>query len=71
MAEPVSYTHLDVYKRQGIGKSCGRNIIAVITNMDEPLGRNVGNALEVIEAVDVLRGNGDRSLREDVYKRQE
>ena len=48
----------------GIGKSCGRNIIAVITNMDEPLGRNVGNALEVIEAVDVLRGNGDKSLRE-------
>lgn len=32
--------------------------------MDEPLGRNVGNALEVIEAVDVLRGNGDKSLRE-------
>lgn len=48
----------------GIGKSCGRNIIAVITNMDEPLGRNVGNALEIIEAVDVLRGNGDKSLRE-------
>lgn len=48
----------------GIGKSCGRNIIAVITNMDEPLGRNVGNALEVIEAVDVLHGNGDKSLRE-------
>lgn len=48
----------------GIGKSCGRNIIAVITNMDEPLGRNVGNALEVIEAVDVLRGNGDKNLRE-------
>ena len=48
----------------GIGKSCGRSIIAVITNMDEPLGRNVGNALEVIEAVDVLRGNGDKDLRE-------
>ncbi|MCI5796397.1 MAG: thymidine phosphorylase [Ruminococcus sp.] len=47
-----------------IGKRCGRNIMAVITNMDEPLGRNIGNALEVIEAVDVLRGGGDKDLRE-------
>ena len=38
--------------------------MAVITNMDEPLGRNIGNALEVIEAVDVLRGGGDKDLHE-------
>ena len=37
-----------------IGRRCGRNIAAVLTNMDVPLGRAVGNALEVMEAVDVL-----------------
>ena len=30
-----------------IGKKCGRNMAAVITNMDIPLGSNVGNALEI------------------------
>lgn len=41
-----------------IGKSLNRNTIAVITNMDQPLGREVGNSNEIVEALKVLRGNG-------------
>lgn len=47
-----------------IGKLCGRNITAVISNMDYPLGKNIGNALEVKEAVEVLKGKGDKELTE-------
>ena len=47
-----------------IGKKCGRNIAAVITNMDIPLGSNVGNALEIKEVVDILNNKGDFQLRE-------
>lgn len=39
-----------------IGKACGRNMSALITDMDRPLGCAVGNTLEVIEALEVLRG---------------
>lgn len=46
-----------------IGKNCGRNISAVITNMDIPLGRNIGNALEVKEAIDILNGKGPEDLK--------
>ncbi len=38
-----------------IGKKCSRNMAAVITNMDIPLGKNVGNALEVMEAAELLK----------------
>lgn len=47
-----------------IGNNCGRNTSAVITNMEGPLGFNIGNALEVKEAIDVLNNNGAEDLRE-------
>lgn len=47
-----------------IGKKCDRNMAAVITNMDIPLGSNVGNALEIKEVVDILNNKGDEKLRE-------
>ncbi|MBO4423039.1 MAG: thymidine phosphorylase [Clostridia bacterium] len=47
-----------------IGKGCGRNVTAVLTNMDIPLGSSVGNALEVKEAIRVLKGEQNDELTE-------
>lgn len=47
-----------------IGSAAGRNTVALITDMDTPLGHNIGNSLEVIEAVEVLRGKGPADLLE-------
>ncbi|MGB9857275.1 MAG: pyrimidine-nucleoside phosphorylase [Dictyoglomaceae bacterium] len=47
-----------------IGKKLNKKISAVISNMDEPLGNMVGNSLEVIEAIETLKGNGPQDLRE-------
>lgn len=47
-----------------IGKAHGRNTAAVISNMDRPLGHAIGNASEVCEAMEVLRGAGPDDLRE-------
>lgn len=47
-----------------IGKGAGRKIVALLTEMDRPLGLNIGNALEVIEAVDVLKGGGPSDLKD-------
>jgi pyrimidine-nucleoside phosphorylase/thymidine phosphorylase len=44
------------------GERMGKKVVAVITNMDQPLGRKVGNALEVEECIDVLRGGGPPDL---------
>ena len=47
-----------------IGKHCGRNMAALLTSMDAPLGNAIGNALEVMEAVNVLKGESKGDLYE-------
>ena len=47
-----------------IGENAGKRTAALITNMDIPLGNNIGNSLEVIEAVETLKGNGPADLTE-------
>jgi pyrimidine-nucleoside phosphorylase len=46
------------------GTRMGKKVVALITNMDQPLGRKVGNALEVEESIEVLRGAGPADLRD-------
>ena len=47
-----------------IGTAAGKRTIAVISDMDQPLGRTVGNALEVKEAIDTLNGKGPADFEE-------
>ena len=47
-----------------IGNNCGRRTAALITDMDQPLGHADGNSLEVLEAVEVLKGHGEERLTE-------
>jgi pyrimidine-nucleoside phosphorylase/thymidine phosphorylase len=46
------------------GERMGKSVVALITNMDQPLGTHVGNSLEVVEVLDVLRGRGPDDLKE-------
>jgi pyrimidine-nucleoside phosphorylase len=46
------------------GERMGTKVVALITDMDQPLGNKIGNALEVVEVVEVLRGGGPEDLRE-------
>ena len=49
-----------------IGKLAERETVAVITNMDQPLGKYVGNTLEVIEAIEALNGHWQEDVKEVV-----
>ncbi|WP_028830128.1 thymidine phosphorylase [Proteocatella sphenisci] len=48
-----------------IAENAGRRCTALVTDMDVPLGENVGNILEVMEAIDVMRGHGPEDLRHE------
>ena len=46
------------------GERMGKQVVALITDMDQPLGLMIGNALEVVEVVEILRGDGPEDLRQ-------
>jgi pyrimidine-nucleoside phosphorylase len=46
------------------GERMGKALVALITDMDQPLGLKVGNSLEVVESIEVLQGKGPEDLRE-------
>jgi pyrimidine-nucleoside phosphorylase len=48
----------------GLGQEMGKRVVALLTDMSQPLGRAVGNALEVVEAVEVLRGTAPADVTE-------
>lgn len=50
-----------------IGKGVNRDVKVVLSNMDEPLGYNIGNANEIIEGIEALKGNWPKDLKEVVY----
>ena len=61
-AEKLSKTMIE------IGKLAGKETVCIITNMDQPLGKMVGNTLEVIEAVDALKGNMSEDVKNVVLE---
>jgi thymidine phosphorylase len=50
-----------------VGAAAGVDVVALLTDMDAPLGRSIGNRLEVLEAVQVLRGQGPADLCEVIW----
>ena len=55
-------------KMVAISTHNGRNVAALITDMDTPLGHNIGNSLEVMESMEVLKGRGPADLTEVCYQ---
>lgn len=51
-----------------IGKRYDRTVVCVLTNMDIPLGHNIGNGLEVVESIECLKGNGPKDLEDLVLE---
>lgn len=51
-----------------VGKKLGRSMTAVITPMEEPLGKAIGNSLEIIESIEFLKGNPNGTCGEDVVE---
>lgn len=51
-----------------IGKLAGRETVCILTSMEEPLGKNVGNSLEVIEAIEFLKGNMEQDVKDVVLE---
>ncbi|HEU4729055.1 MAG TPA: thymidine phosphorylase [Kofleriaceae bacterium] len=49
---------------RGIGQRAGKRVTCVLTDMNAPIGRTIGNALEVRESIEILRGGGPRDTRE-------
>src|SRR5215469_9513987 len=62
MKEETSAAHLAQLMVE-TGERMGKKVVALLTDMDQPLGRAVGNALEVIECIEVLRGGGPDDLK--------
>lgn len=52
----------------GIGKLAGKETICVLTNMNEPIGYSIGNSLEVIEAIEALKGNIQGDVKEIILE---
>ncbi len=51
-----------------VGKAAGKKVSAIISDMNVPLGKCIGNSLEVIEAIEALKGNGDSHFVETSIK---
>ena len=49
---------------KNIGKLADKETVCVLTNMDEPVGHAVGNSVEVVEAVECLKGNIPEDIKE-------
>ena len=45
-----------------IGRNAGKKVMAILTNMEQPLGATVGNALEVVESIETLKGKGPADI---------